>query len=158
MSFTVDHDVLTPGIYVSRVDGDIITYDLRMRTPNSGNYISDLALHSFEHMLATYMRSGEAGDRVIYVGPMGCRTGFYLLMRGNIADNEKNLSALKSALKDIIAHEGQMPGAHRRECGNYRCLSVTAAKREAEKYLAVLEEKGKNISFSYNGDTMDGGI
>ena len=145
-------------MYVSRIDGDVITYDIRMKKPNGGDYLANGAMHTFEHLFATYSRNSEYKDSVIYVGPMGCRTGFYLLMRGNIADNEKNLSALKSALKDIIAHEGQMPGAHRRECGNYRCLSVTAAKREAEKYLAVLEEKGKNISFSYNGDTMDGGI
>ncbi|MCQ2354577.1 MAG: S-ribosylhomocysteine lyase [Clostridia bacterium] len=157
-SFTVDHDKLTPGIYVSRTDGDVVTYDLRMRTPNAGDYLSDLAMHSFEHMLATYMRSGNDGDRVIYVGPMGCRTGFYLLMRGTTKDNKRNLDALKNALRGIIAHTGSMPGAHRRECGNFRCLSVLAARREAEKYLAVLEKNGDNISFSYDGEILDGGI
>jgi S-ribosylhomocysteine lyase len=155
-SFTVDHDLLTEGIYVSRVDGDVVTYDLRMRRPNNGDYVSPLAAHSLEHLLATYMRAGEAGERVIYVGPMGCRTGFYLLMRGSTADNEKNLTALKNALEKIISHTGSMPGARRRECGNFRALSVAAAKTEAARYLDVLNAKEQ--SFAYSGDVLDGGI
>lgn len=155
-SFTVDHDLLTEGIYVSRVDGDVVTYDLRMRRPNGGDYVSPLAAHSLEHMLATYMRAGEAGERVIYVGPMGCRTGFYLLMRGNTADNEKNLAALKNALEKIIDHKGAMPGARRRECGNFRALSVAAAKAEAVRYLNALNAREQ--TFVYSGDVLDGGI
>lgn len=155
-SFTVDHDLLTEGIYVSRVDGDVVTYDLRMRRPNGGDYVSPLAAHSLEHMLATYMRAGEAGERVIYVGPMGCRTGFYLLMRGSTADNEKNLAALKNALKKIIDHKGAMPGARRRECGNFRALSVAAAKAEAVRYLNALNAREQ--TFVYSGDVLDGGI
>lgn len=155
-SFTVDHDLLTEGIYVSRVDGDVVTYDLRMRRPNGGDYISPLAAHSLEHMLATYMRAGAAGERVIYVGPMGCRTGFYLLMRGSTEDNEKNLAALKNALEKIINHEGAMPGARRRECGNYRALSVAAAKAEATRYLDALNARKQ--TFLYSGDVLDGGI
>ena len=147
-SFTVDHTVLEPGIYVSRVDGDCVTYDLRMRKPNAGSYLSDLAMHSFEHMLATYMRSGSAAGRVIYVGPMGCRTGFYLIMRGSADDNAANLAALKEALRGIISHRGKMPGAAKKECGNYRCLSVEAAKKEAEAYLAVLDAV-KTTTFRY---------
>ena len=134
-SFTVDHTVLLPGMYVSRVDGDCVTYDLRMRRPNAGSYLSDLAMHSFEHLLATYMRSGSAAGRVIYVGPMGCRTGFYLIMRGTVDDNAANLSALKEALRGILAHTGKMPGAAKKECGNYRCLSVAAAKRKPKHIL-----------------------
>lgn len=155
-SFTVDHDLLTEGIYVSRVDGDVVTYDLRMRRPNGGDYVSPLAAHSLEHMLATYMRAGEAGERVIYVGPMGCRTGFYLLMRGSTADNEKNLAALKNALEKIIDHKGAMPGARRRECGNFRALSVAAAKAEAVRYLNALNAREQ--TFVYSGDTLEGGI
>lgn len=157
-SFTVDHDLLDRGIYVSRVDGDVVTYDLRMRRPNAGDYMTDLELHSLEHLLATYMRAGSAGDRVIYVGPMGCRTGFYLLMRGTTAQNDENLAALRDALRGILAHRGPMPGAHRRECGNYRCLSVAAAQREAKDYLAVLDALGDHPSFEYRGNTEDGGI
>lgn len=155
-SFTVDHDLLTEGIYVSRVDGDVVTYDLRMRRPNGGDYVTPLAAHSLEHMLATYMRAGEAGERVIYVGPMGCRTGFYLLMRGSTADNEKNLAALKNALEKIIDHKGAMPGARRRECGNFRALSVAAAKAEAVRYLNALNAREQ--TFVYSGDVLDGGI
>ncbi len=155
-SFTVDHDLLCEGIYVSRVDGDVVTYDLRMRRPNAGDYISPLAAHSLEHLLATYMRAGDAGERVVYVGPMGCRTGFYLLMRGSTADNEKNLSALKDALKKITDHAGAMPGARRRECGNYRALSVAAAKAEAARYLDVLNSREQ--TFTYSGKALEGGI
>lgn len=156
-SFTVDHDRLDRGIYVSRVDGDIVTYDLRMRRPNAGNYMTDLEMHSLEHLLATFMRAGSAGDRVIYVGPMGCRTGFYLLMRGSVDQNNENLAALKDALRGIAAYNGKMPGARRRECGNYRCLSVAAARREAEEYLRVLESTAAP-TFAYAGETENGGI
>jgi S-ribosylhomocysteine lyase len=153
-SFTVDHDRLIPGIYVSRIDGDIVTYDLRMRTPNAGDYITPLAAHSLEHLLATYMRAGECGDRVIYVGPMGCRTGFYLLMSGGTEKNAENFAALCNALDAIMAHSSKMPGAARRECGNFRALSLPAAKREAARYLSVLDEyrrAGTLPTFEYEG-------
>ncbi len=153
-SFTVDHDRLEPGIYLSRADGDIVTYDLRMRRPNSGDYITPLAAHSLEHLLATYMRSGSAGERVIYVGPMGCRTGFYLLMSGGTEKHAENFRALITALALIAEHEGRMPGAARRECGNYRALSLAAGKAEAERYLKVLEpytSTGKLPTFEYEG-------
>ncbi len=153
-SFTVDHDRLEPGIYLSRIDGDIVTYDLRMRRPNSGGYITPLAAHSLEHLLATYMRSGSAGDRVIYVGPMGCRTGFYLLMSGGTEKHTENFRALIAALEGITEHEGKMPGATRRECGNFRSLSLTAGKAEAERYLKVLEPytaSGELPTFEYEG-------
>ena len=77
-SFTINHDTLTPGMYVSRIDGDVVTYDLRMKVPNAGDYLSNGALHTFEHLFATYARNSALSDSVIYVGPMGCRTGFYL--------------------------------------------------------------------------------
>ena len=81
-SFSVDHDKLIPGIYISRVDGDITTFDLRTRTPNAGEYMDNVTMHSVEHMFATYVRNSEIKDDVIYFGPMGCRTGFYLLTGG----------------------------------------------------------------------------
>ncbi len=153
-SFTVNHDTLAEGIYISRTDGDVVTYDLRMRRPNGGDYLSDLTMHSLEHLLATYMRSGSMGERVIYVGPMGCRTGFYLLMRGGIDEREDVLAALREALSRAAEHTGRMPGASRRECGNYRCLNLSAAKKEASCYLRVLEGEQ---SFFYD-DTEEGGI
>ena len=81
-SFSVDHDLIEPGIYISRIDGDIVTYDLRTRKPNAGDYMDNLTMHTVEHMLATFLRNSEIGGEVIYFGPMGCRTGFYLLVRG----------------------------------------------------------------------------
>ena len=149
-SFTVDHDLLTEGIYVSRIDGDITTYDLRTRVPNAGDYMDNLTMHSVEHMIATYIRASEISDRVIYFGPMGCQTGFYLLVRD--ADNEETLAVVKSVLEKIINHSGEMFGAVRRECGNYRNLDLSAAKAECERYLAILS--GKENDFLYKGDKI----
>ena len=81
-SFSVDHTKLQRGMYISRIDGDVTTYDIRMKVPNAGDYLSNGALHTFEHLFATYARNSKYADGVIYVGPMGCRTGFYLLTRG----------------------------------------------------------------------------
>ncbi len=136
-SFTVDHTKLEPGIYISRIDGDITTYDLRMRKPNTGDLISNEAMHSLEHMFATLVRNSDMADEVIYFGPMGCQTGFYLLMR---TQNHSGVTELiKKVLKDIIAYDGEMPGNSEIECGNYRNLSLPLAKQEAEDYLKKIE-------------------
>ena len=87
-SFTVNHNILQPGVYVSRVDGDAVTYDLRMKKPNAGSYITPKSLHTIEHLLATYVRNSSYTDQVIYAGPMGCRTGFYLIMRDSVSKAE----------------------------------------------------------------------
>lgn len=145
VSFTVDHTKLNPGLYVSRTDGDIVTYDLRMRKPNTGDLMSNSAMHSLEHMLATYMRNGEMADDVIYVGPMGCQTGFYVLVREN--NNERFLACLKSALSGIIAHDGEIFGKSEIECGNCKNLDLSEAKREAKAYLDILNSK--QINFKY---------
>lgn len=144
-SFEVDHDLIVPGIYISRIDGDITTYDLRTRKPNCGDYMDDLTMHSVEHMLATYLRSGEIGGKIIYFGPMGCQTGFYLLVRD--AEKGEVLDALKSALRHTIAHEGEIFGKSRKECGNYKNLSLSAAKVECERYLEVVSSD--RITFEY---------
>ena len=144
-SFTVDHDYIEPGIYISRIDGDITTYDMRTRKPNMGDYMDNLTMHSLEHMFATYIRNSKIGENVIYFGPMGCRTGFYLLVRN--ADNDEVLSEVKDTLRNIISHKGEMFGATRKECGNYRELSLTAAKVSAMRYLAVLENS--SVDFKY---------
>lgn len=145
-SFTVDHDLLEPGIYLSRVDGDVVTYDLRTRKPNAGDYMSDLTMHSVEHMFATFVRNSDLGPDVIYFGPMGCQTGFYLLVRN--ADHARVLATVKAVLRDILAYEGPVFGASRKECGNYRNLSLTAAQEECRRYLAVLEAN-PDIDFRY---------
>ncbi len=144
-SFKVDHTRLEKGLYVSRIDGDIVTYDLRMRKPNTGDLISNSAMHSLEHMLATYLRNSEIAEKIIYVGPMGCQTGFYVLVRMN--DNEKFLENLKDTLVKIIEHDGEIFGKSAVECGNYRNLDLNEAKKEAKAYLEVLESK--NIDFKY---------
>ena len=144
-SFCVDHDKIGKGIYVSRIDGDVTTYDLRTRIPNGGDYMDHVTMHSMEHMLATYLRNSEMREDVLYFGPMGCRTGFYLLVRN--AKNDRVLNELKKALADVVDHKGEIFGNSRQECGNYRELSLQAAKDEAAVYLSVLTEK--EHSFRY---------
>ena len=135
-SFQVNHDKLTPGIYISRIDGDVTTYDLRTRIPNAGDYMDHITMHSLEHMFATYVRNSPLGPQVLYFGPMGCQTGFYLLIRN--ANNETVFAAVKEVLRCIIAHDGEMFGATRIACGNYQNLSLAAAKQEARRYLETL--------------------
>ena len=149
-SFTVDHDLLVEGIYVSRIDGDVTTYDLRTRVPNGGDYMDNLTMHSLEHMFATYVRASIISDHIIYFGPMGCQTGFYLLVRD--ADNNVVLGVVKDTLDKIINHDGEMFGAVRRECGNNKNLDLDAAKREAERYLAVLNSREQD--FKYKGEKI----
>ncbi|MBE6621789.1 MAG: S-ribosylhomocysteine lyase [Ruminococcaceae bacterium] len=144
-SFTVNHDYITPGIYISRIDGDITTFDLRTRTPNAGDYMDNLTMHSVEHMLATFLRNSEMAESVIYFGPMGCQTGFYLLTRD--VEPREVLRVLKGCLAGILSYEGPMFGSTRQECGNYRNLSPEAAKAECERYLAVLNER--EVDFRY---------
>ena len=144
-SFSVDHDYIGEGMYISRIDGDIITYDLRTRKPNLGDYMDNITMHSVEHMFATYVRNSEIGDNVIYFGPMGCRTGFYLLVRDE--QPERVAQIVRKTLEKIIAHDGEMFGNTRKECGNYRELSLDAAKAEAKRFLRFVPE-GKT-DFSY---------
>ncbi len=135
-SFSVDHDLLEPGIYISRVDGDITTFDLRTRKPNAGEYMDTCTAHTVEHMFATYVRNSEIGDNVIYFGPMGCRTGFYLLTRNTAP--EKVLEVTKKVLEQIVNHKGKVFGATRKECGNFRDLNLESAQKECKEYLKVL--------------------
>jgi len=145
-SFTVDHTVLETGIYVSRIDGDITTYDLRTRKPNSGDVMDHSTMHTLEHMFATYVRNSEISDDVIYFGPMGCQTGFYLLVRN--ADNKKVLEVTKKVLENIINHDGDVFGNSEIECGNYRTLDLKKAKDEAKLYLDILGSREQ--TFMYN--------
>lgn len=149
-SFTVDHDLLTEGIYVSRIDGDITTYDLRTRIPNGGDYMDNLTMHSVEHMFATYVRASDIADRVMYFGPMGCQTGFYLLVRN--ADNNETLAVVKDVLLKIVNHDGEMFGAVKKECGNYLNLDLVTAKAECKRYLDILN--GKENDFLYKGEKI----
>ncbi len=147
-SFSVNHDFVDEGIYVSRIDGDIVTYDMRTRKPNMGDYMDNLTMHSAEHMFATYIRNSEIGADVIYFGPMGCQTGFYLLVRGR--SNEEVLFAVKDTLLKIINHSGEIFGCTREECGNYRNLDLESAKTECKRYLDILTSKEND--FKYKGN------
>ncbi len=144
-SFKIDHNKLKEGIYISRTDGDIITYDLRTRKPNMGDYMDNATMHSVEHMIATYIRSSSIGVNVIYFGPMGCQTGFYLLIK---EENPKTvLSVLKETLEKVINHEGEVFGASQIECGNYKNLDINKAKKECGRYLDILN--GYEPDFKY---------
>ncbi len=144
-SFCVDHDLIVPDVYISRIDGDIFTYDLRTRKPNEGDYMDNLTMHSVEHMFATYIRNSRIRGSVIYFGPMGCRTGFYLLVRNE--SPEVVLVEILATLEAIVAHTGEMFGASRKECGNYRELSLEAAKKECAAYLAALQSKTHDFQY-----------
>ena len=136
-SFSVDHDYIVPGLYLSRIDGDITTYDLRTRRPNCGEYMDHVTMHTVEHMLATYLRNSDIADQVIYFGPMGCQTGFYLLVRN--AEHTRVLDVLRNSLQKTMEHEGAVYGASRKECGNFRSLSLDSAKKECASYFAAIE-------------------
>ncbi len=145
-SFTVDHRFITPGIYLSRIDGDVTTLDLRFCRPNCGVYLDNVTMHTIEHLFATYVRSSEIGGQVIYFGPMGCRTGFYLLVRD--CDLSTIAATVRAILNLILAHEGEVFGASEIECGNYKELDLESAKKAAKEYLAHLEQN-PNPDFSY---------
>lgn len=150
-SFTVDHDLLGEGMYISRIDGDITTFDMRTRKPNMGDYMDNVTMHSVEHMFATLVRNSAIGERVIYFGPMGCRTGFYLLTRD--VEPDVVFEETKKVLRGILKEE-KMYGQSRRECGNYMELDLEKAKRECERYLEILESKGEKNDFTYKGEKI----
>ena len=137
-SFTVNHDKLTPGMYVSRIDGDCVTYDIRMVTPNAGTYLENDGLHTFEHLFATYVRNTPFSDRIIYVGPMGCRTGFYFITRDSVSRADA-IRLVQETCAFILAFEGEIPGSRRRECGNYLDHSLPKAKAYAESRMRTLD-------------------
>ncbi len=141
-SFTVDHRFIKEWVYISRIDGDITTYDIRMRKPNSDNLMPNAAIHSFEHLFATFMRNGILSDQIIYVGPMGCQTGFYLLVRD--ADNKAVLDEIKRVLDEIANYKGEMPGNSEIECGNYKNLDAGIASKEAAEYLEKIKNETEN--------------
>ena len=138
-SFTVNHDVLKPGMYLSRVDGDAVTYDIRMKKPNGGVYLENAAMHTIEHLFATFARNSAHSDQVLYVGPMGCRTGFYLLVRDKVS-HQQAIDLVRASMEFIAAYEGEIPGAKEEECGNYREHDLAECRREAALYLEVLEK------------------
>lgn len=149
-SFEVDHRLISPGIYISRVDGDVTTYDLRTRKPNCGDYMDNCTMHSVEHLFATFVRNSEIGSDVLYFGPMGCQTGFYLLVR-NAGHNTIRRVVIK-ILEQIINYDGKMFGESEIECGNYKNLSVEKAKVECKRYLDALKNDNNNFVYPKEED------
>lgn len=138
-SFTVNHIDLLPGIYVSRIDtiGNevLTTYDLRFKRPNLEPVMNTAEMHTIEHLAATYLRNHPVfADETIYFGPMGCRTGFYLILKGE--RSSKEIVPLITELFQFVANfEGDVPGASPRDCGNYLDMNLPMAKYEAKKYV-----------------------
>ena len=141
-SFQIDHLRLLPGLYVSRVDrvdgAAVTTFDLRMTAPNREPVMGTAEVHAIEHLGATYLRNEpEWKDRVLYFGPMGCRTGFYLLMAGELSPLDV-FGLVRGMLDFIIAFEGEIPGASARDCGNYLDMNLSMAKYYARRYRAAV--------------------
>ena len=136
-SFKINHDLLLPGLYISRIDDNVVTYDIRTRIPNKGDYMTNAAMHTVEHLFATYVRNSARGNEIIYFGPMGCRTGFYLLVKDSLIPKDV-ISLVVETFRFILSFEGDIPGAERKECGNYLEHDLDAAKKEARDMLEVL--------------------
>ena len=138
-SFTIDHIRLKRGVYVSRIDSVgvdfVTTFDVRMKEPNREPALSPSAIHTIEHLAATFLRNhAEWSDRIVYWGPMGCLTGNYLLVKGDVSSADI-LPLLIETFRFIVEFEGDVPGATARDCGNYLLMNLPEAQWEARKYL-----------------------
>ena len=152
-SFSVDHTKIIPGIYESRVDtmGDelVTTFDVRLKKPNSEPAIAPAAMHTIEHVIATYLRNhSEWKDKLVYWGPMGCLTGFYIIVKGRPAASEMYPILLES-FRYMSGSEGVVPGATPENCGNYLMHDLPMAKWEAARYVKYLETADKDRIFNY---------
>ena len=136
-SFTVNHDTLEKGMYISRIDGDVITYDIRMKKPNGGDYFPMSAAHTLEHLFATYARNSAFADKVLYVGPMGCRTGFYLLLRDSVSFADA-IELVKESMAFVRDFDGEIPGNTAAECGNYLDHDLVGARLLGKEMSEVL--------------------
>ena len=153
-SFTIDHERLLRGIYVSRRDltpsGDIITtFDIRMTEPNRQPAMSPQSLHAMEHLAATYLRNRpDWRDRVVYWGPMGCCTGNYLLMQGRLEPADI-LALIRDTMQFIAGYEGDIPGASARDCGNYTYMDLDAARHDAGRYIDEVLDRITPANLNY---------
>lgn len=152
-SFTIDHDKLLRGIYVSRKDsvgGDTVTtFDIRMKEPNREPALHQGALHTIEHLAATFLRNDkEWQDRIVYWGPMGCLTGNYLLVKGDL-ESKDIVELMKRTFQFIANYEGEIPGAAPKDCGNYLLQDLPMARYEAKKYLTEVLEVIKEENLIY---------
>ena len=147
-SFTIDHIRLQPGVYVSRYDTvgaeTVTTFDLRLTSPNEEPVMNTAEVHTIEHLAATYLRNEPTWkDKVLYFGPMGCRTGFYLLLAGKYTSLQV-LDLVRGCFSFIASYEGEIPGASARDCGNYLDMNLSMARFWAKRYCALLENPGKD--------------
>lgn len=152
-SFTIDHDKLLRGIYVSRKDsvgGDTVTtFDIRMKEPNREPALHQGALHTIEHLAATFLRNDkEWQDRIVYWGPMGCLTGNYLLVKGDL-ESKDIVELMKRTFRFIANYNGDIPGAAPKDCGNYLLQDLPMARYEAKKYLTEVLEVIKEENLVY---------
>lgn len=151
-SFTINHLTLMPGVYVSRKDvtpsGDVITtFDVRMTAPNREPALSVSALHTIEHLAATFLRNdAEWKDKIVYWGPMGCCTGNYLLLSGDY-ESKDVLDLMRRTFEFISEFEGDVPGASARDCGNYLLMNLPEAKIVARRYLEVLQKEDCPLAY-----------
>ena len=141
-SFQIDHTILEKGIYISRIDDDITTYDIRMRAPNREPVMTNASMHTIEHLFATYVRNTEFGDNIIYFGPMGCRTGFYFLTR-SLSDSYC-IQLIKDAFAFIADFWGSIPDAAMSEGGNWRDQNLLQAKEDAKQFLEIIQDWTKD--------------
>lgn len=125
-------------MYISRVDGDIVTYDIRMKKPNGGDYFSPSAGHTFEHLFATFVRNSVFANAIVYAGPMGCRTGFYLLVRDSVTGAQA-ITLVQESMRFIRDFNGEIPGNKKEECGNYLDHDLVGAKALASDMDGVLQ-------------------
>lgn len=139
-SFQVDHNKLLPGLYLSRRDGDVTTFDLRFKRPNTGELLSNAEMHSVEHVIATLLRNGRAKDAIVYFGPMGCQTGFYLLFDSRQLTDGDAVELVKETFAAGAAFTGEMPGKSAAECGNYRNLDVELARAQCACYSRIIQD------------------
>lgn len=139
-SFQVDHNKLLPGMYLSRRDGEVVTFDLRFKKPNTGDLLTNAEMHSVEHIIATLLRNGRARDAVIYFGPMGCQTGFYFLFDGRQLSDAGAVELVKETFAAGAAFEGEMPGKSAIECGNYINLEVSLAREQCAYYSGLIRD------------------
>ena len=138
-SFTVDHNVLVPGLYLSRRDGSVVTFDLRFKKPNTGDLLSNSQMHSVEHLIATLLRNSAGKDAVVYFGPMGCQTGFYFLFDGDKLTNGQAIALLQAVFARAAVYDGPMPGCSAAERGNYRHLSVEEGRACCAWYSRLID-------------------
>ena len=142
-SFTIDHIKLEPGVYVSRKDhvgSEVITtFDLRVTKPNDEPVMNTAEVHTIEHLAATYLRNNPAWkERIVYFGPMGCRTGFYLLVWGDLSSRDV-LPLVTDCFRFVRDYQGEVPGASAKDCGNYLDMNLSMANYWGKKYVSLLE-------------------